>query len=619
MLHSFSTSNNIELMPVQQAIPQISTDLEKTIALTSSLNEYLAKQNFVEARKSFVQLKRNYKQIEFFLLHFDYQMHSRYINGAPLPKIIEKMNELTILEPQGLQIIEEKLFDEQADFKEIAELIHTFEFSLNEVFENLKKNKFTDADIFEAMRFGVIYLYSMGLTGFDSPSGPEKTNEENQAFLEGIHKAFLTYQPYIEKKHFLKVEKLFQDGNQIFNKYKFDQLDRLGFLKNIADPLFGELLLVQRELHIEEPNQRGNSIYPVNYGSISLFDNDFLNKDFFLNSIYKGNANEVIELGRILFYDPILSSNNQRACASCHHPEKAFTDGLKTSLTTGNKTPGLRNAPTILNAVYSTRFFHDVRSDDLLTQIDHVVLNTEEFNTDYITLCNKLMSSVDYQHKFENAFGTSEINASKLKFAITQFVGSQSSFNSSYDRYLRNETTEFSTSAKRGYNLFTGKATCATCHFAPTFSGLVPPFYQENESEVLGVPSNNKAPYILDSDLGRYANGIIQEQAPFYKFSFKTPSLRNIELTAPYMHNGVFATLEEVMDFYNEGGGSGLGMEVPHQTLPEDKLNLTKKEINDIIEFMKTLTDTSKLTQAPKTLPKFPDAYLNKRTIGGDY
>ena len=134
-----------------------------------------------------------------------------------------------------------------------------------------------------------------------------------------------------------------------------------------------------------------------------------------------------------------------------------------------------------------------------------------------------------------------------------------------------------------------GKAKCATCHHPPLFNGLLPPEFEETESEVLGVPETTDTLNAkLDSDLGKY----LFTRSAIHKYSFKTPTIRNIELTAPYMHNGVFKTLEEVMDFYNKGGGKGLKIAPGNQTLPFDKLNLSKKEQTDIINFMKSLTDS---------------------------
>ena len=135
-----------------------------------------------------------------------------------------------------------------------------------------------------------------------------------------------------------------------------------------------------------------------------------------------------------------------------------------------------------------------------------------------------------------------------------------------------------------------GKAKCGTCHFMPLFSGAKPPRYYYMESEVIGVPeSASKIKPRLDKDSGRFNT----TRFDIHLFSFKTSSLRNIALTAPYMHNGVFNTLDEVVDFYDKGGGKGLGIAPPNQSLPFEKLDLTASEKKDIIAFMKTLTDTS--------------------------
>jgi cytochrome c peroxidase len=134
-----------------------------------------------------------------------------------------------------------------------------------------------------------------------------------------------------------------------------------------------------------------------------------------------------------------------------------------------------------------------------------------------------------------------------------------------------------------------GKAKCGTCHFMPLFNGLVPPNFNETDSEVLGVPASLKKPYQLDIDSGKY----YFTKSAVHLHAFKIPTLRNIVLTAPYMHNGVYKSLEEVIDFYNNGGGKGLNIAPSNQTLPFEKLSLTKKEKKEIISFLHTLTDTT--------------------------
>jgi cytochrome c peroxidase len=182
---------------------------------------------------------------------------------------------------------------------------------------------------------------------------------------------------------------------------------------------------------------------------------------------------------------------------------------------------------------------------------------------------------------------------------------------------MRHETDILPAAAKRGFNLFMGKAACGTCHFAPIFNGTVPPRYLESESEVLGVPATaNLISPTLDNDIGKA--GVIP--AEVFRFSFKTPTLRNAAVTAPYMHNGVFTTLTEVIEFYDRGGGAGLGLTVPHQTLPNSRLDLTDPEKEDLIAFLQSLTDTTSAASAPKSLPRFiTKRVYNKRPVGGVY
>jgi cytochrome c peroxidase len=145
----------------------------------------------------------------------------------------------------------------------------------------------------------------------------------------------------------------------------------------------------------------------------------------------------------------------------------------------------------------------------------------------------------------------------------------------------------------------------------------MPPIYVETEWEILGVPALKRTGKSeLDADLGRAS--IIN--VDIFKHAFKIPTLRNVELTGPYMHNGVFKTLEEVIEFYDIGGGIGMGFDVPLQTLPSDSLHLTSNEKYELISFLKSLTDTAFLTAQPITLPEFPgNEVLNKRPVGGEY
>jgi cytochrome c peroxidase len=160
-------------------------------------------------------------------------------------------------------------------------------------------------------------------------------------------------------------------------------------------------------------------------------------------------------------------------------------------------------------------------------------------------------------------------------------------FNAKIDHFFKGQIG-LTDSEINGFNLFAGKAKCATCHFIPLYNGTIPPWYNNTESEVIGVPKNNVwSNAVVDEDVGRYN---LNQLDPL-KYSFKTPTIRNIAKTAPYMHNGIYTTLEEVVKFYEMGGGNGIGTKLAYQTLPFDNLQLSSKEKQDIIAFLKILTD----------------------------
>jgi cytochrome c peroxidase len=329
-----------------------------------------------------------------------------------------------------------------------------------------------------------------------------------------------------------------------------------------------------------------------------------------------------IALGKLLFFDPVLSASNERACASCHQPELAFSDGAAKSIATGFQGTIQRNAPGLINSVYSPRFFWDLRATQLENQFAHVVINELEFNSSVLDIMQRLGWSSEYMALFNAAFpafNNNAINQYTINTALAAYISSLSSFNSPFDQYMRGEKAQIAPEVLHGFNIFMGKGLCGTCHFAPSFGGIVPPLYTEQESEVLGVPAQAQAQYSLDTDLGRAA-GLPKEQHPIYNHSFKTVTVRNAALTAPYMHNGVYESLAEVVDFYAQGGGAGLGLEVPNQTLPFDSLSLNAQEKRALIAFMEALTDTTGLTSRPLRLPKIDQQLsLNKRIIGGAY
>lgn len=439
-----------------------------------------------------------------------------------------------------------------------------------------------------AMRQQLIRDFSMGVTGFDTP-GSLNGLEEVQSSFQGMLTFFKdNYNGNTVAKN--EVIHLFKEAIAYLNNpVSFEDFDRLTFLKSFVDPLYKKLGELEGAVNPDYLKYTSG----WNTESTSIFAADFLNPYYFTELKKGDDSKELRELGKTLFYDPIVSNEGKLSCASCHNPDKGFTDGVPKSLSNIQGKTVLRNAPTLLNAVYADRYFYDLRAFSLEQQAEHVIFNHDEFNTAYSDILNKLKADETYADKFKTVFGKNAVTRENFSKALVSYVMSLQSFSSPFDKYIRGEQADIPAEVKRGFNLFAGKANCATCHFMPTFSGLVPPFYNENESEILGVLDDPKKAPRLDMDMGRNDNKIQSEQAWIFERSFKTTTIRNIEVTGPYFHNGAYSTLEEVIDFYDNGGGEGVGLGVSNQTLSPDALNLTDEEKSDLIAFLKSLTDLS--------------------------
>jgi cytochrome c peroxidase len=288
-----------------------------------------------------------------------------------------------------------------------------------------------------------------------------------------------------------------------------------------------------------------------------------------------------------LFADPGLSGTGTRSCQSCHQPGKAFTDGLVKNTVIGNNALLKRNTPTLLNAALQPSQFYDMRVNTLEDQSLSVVQSILEMHGSMTLSVGRLWKDKQYRELFSKAFPRKDrtgIDTLEIMNAIGSYVRSLVLLNSRFDEYMRGNRSAMATDEINGFNLFMGKAKCATCHYMPLFNGTFPPRYVKTESEVIGVPGDTLHKKI-DDDMGRYA--VIETES--FRHAFKIPTVRNAARTAPYMHNGVFMSLEQVMDFYNKGGGAGMGMTIENQTLPFDKPGLTEKEKEDVILFIKSL------------------------------
>jgi len=306
---------------------------------------------------------------------------------------------------------------------------------------------------------------------------------------------------------------------------------------------------------------------------------------------------EKVELGKLLFFDPVLSGKNDTSCAHCHHPDHGFTDGRKLSMGFGGRGVGPqrtggdvlgRGAPSLWNAAYSKWQFWDGRAEDLETQAAGPITNEHEMGEKPENLVKELKAIPDYVQRFQKVFGgdaEQAVTFANVTRAVAAFERTLLTFNSAFDRYAAGNVSALSPQERDGMKLFRSlKTRCFECHNFPTFA--------DDTFRVIGVPETG------EHDRGR---ACVKGEGP--DGAFKTPSLRNIALTAPYMHNGAFDTLEDVIKFYAKGGGRA---EPKPQEGIDDKVgkfDITDQEIADLTAFLKSLTDTSLQPDPPASVP----------------
>ena len=541
-------------------------------------------------KKKFLRSRLAYKKMAVISEYFN-RYESKLLNGPALDWSGEDTPD-KINHPEGLQVIEQLLYSDWkggSSYNQLNFLLQSIMHTLLVIEQDRELlYKFKDELVWDAIRSASLRLFTVGITGYDSPLA-KYSLPEAIATIEEVKSLLACYQ---KNKGLVKnIDLLYVQLDKALSYLQahsnFDTFDRLIFINEYMNPFYKQLNHVRLLNDIRVPAGAN----PVNFSAESIFDTQPFDINFFSPAKEYRMTREKVALGKKLFSDSILSGTKTRSCAGCHQAEKAFTDGLKTPLSIIDKLPLLRNTPTLWNSVFQSRQFFDGRADILENQLDDVVHNEKEMHGSLKETVRLVNESSEYKELFKKAYPgeRGSITVYTIANAVSSYVRSLSGFSSRFDLYMRGDSTKLNISEKKGFSLFMGKAKCATCHHPPLFNGLLPPEFEETESEVLGVPATTATLNAkLDSDLGKY----LFTRSAIHKYSFKTPTIRNIELTAPYMHNGVFKTLEEVMDFYNKGGGKGLKIAPGNQTLPFDKLNLSKKEQTDIINFMKSLTDS---------------------------
>lgn len=286
---------------------------------------------------------------------------------------------------------------------------------------------------------------------------------------------------------------------------------------------------------------------------------------------------EGIALGKRLFFDPILSKNNTISCASCHDPKKSFTDNLQFSQGVNNST-GTRNSMPLFNLAWNfdERFAWDGKEFSLERQAFEPVTNHLEMNSDWKAVATRLKNHTEYPRLFREAFGNIEIDSNLVVKAIAQFERTLISGNSKFDKFLNNEAV-LTPEEQNGFNVFMkeSRGDCFHCHGSENN-----PLWTDNKFHNNGLDET-----FTDLGLGAISGD------PNDNGKFRTPSLRNLAFTAPYMHDGRFATLEEVINHYSEGLKNSPTIDPLMKKINQGGTNLTNKDKADLKAFLLTLTD----------------------------
>jgi len=496
-------------------------------------------------RRKLAECRASWKRIESFMEYF-FRSSSRIYNRAP--KFEAEEPGMEYQSPLGLQVIETLLYEPNTPDRkrQLLEQSAAVAGSASDLLALLYDFHADDKQILESLRTQLLRVITLGITGYDAPYLKTGISESYQSLLSIKHQ-LEPYNPDDTLRSYLDSSIAYCKAHD-----NFDGFDRLTFLKYLALPL-------QRHLNnlITKEHLGLNTSRMLNYDAKDIFSPDALETPVPVDST-------LIATGKKLFYDRSLSGNGLRSCATCHNPEKKFTDGLTTPMAFDGHSTLDRNAPSLLYSGFQYRQFWDGRAETLEAQIAMVLKDPKEMRS-------------------------TRSGDTGIAKAISAYIRTLHPMSSAFDRYIEGGPDSLLTSRQvRGANLFMGRAQCATCHFIPLFNGLIPPDYALTEFEVLGTTRTDRLDKPqLSKDPGRYN----VYPFPFYKGAFKTPTVRNTAVTAPYMHNGAFRSLDKVLEFYNRGGGQGLGIDISSQTLSPHPLGLTAKEKQDIILFLEALTD----------------------------
>ena len=563
-------------VPEKEIAKTLLTQIDSFSSACSLLKKYAESASAADqttVQQAFLQCRLSYKKFEWAAEYFE-PLTAKALNGPPVQEV-----EISgqVFEPSGLQIIEGLLFPvyDTTHKRELLKQIAVLQEGCERYRIRFKNIDILNWQVFDAAKLEVFRIETLGITGFDNPL-TKKSMEESAAALAGVQQALVRYEKKTDSGQL--AGQLNRAGDYLTDHPAFDQFNRMEFITAHANPVTENISDLESKLNIHVI--RYNRL--LNQDAKTLFDTNAFNVNAYAPDHSSFISDDKVALGRILFSDPVLSGSGKRSCQSCHHPGQAFTDGLPKNTIIGQDELLERNTPTLINAALQPALFYDLRVNTLEDQSVSVVQSTKEMHGSMVMSVKRLWMDKKYRKMFLTAFpfeDSTRIDTFEVMNAIGSYIRSLVFLNSRFDEYMRGDRSKLNADEISGFNLFMGKAKCATCHYMPLFNGTFPPRFARIEAEVIGVPVSMKE-NMIDPDLGRYA--VIKVES--FKHAFKTSTVRNAALTPPYMHNGVFNTLEQVMDFYNKGGGVGLGIKLENQTLPFDSLPRFREK-NRMISF----------------------------------
>lgn len=560
------------------ALARFELGVDTLLQRLDTLATTIERRDSVQARAAFLEARFAYKRIEA-QLTMTTPLVSGWLNGPPAE------DEDDIPRPPGVPgsflVIEGSLYPTFAadDADSAAALARRMRGQLGDYQPLISKLPLHAEEVLDASRLEIARISTLGLAGFDTDASGAYVLEAAAAF-DGM-RLMLAQLPLFDAT----IDGTLRRAAEYLRAHPdVEALNRLEFYVGYAKPA-AEAILAARQT-LPEAGLRRQRLWRL--GSATVFDAGAFDAAAYNSFDTPVPTPALVALGERLFFEPRISGPQDRSCSTCHLPSKAFADGRPRSPLIGSGL-SFRNAPTLINAAYQPVQFYDQRASSLENQVDSVLSHPHEMASSSALAAERLRGDSAMQRQFRVAFGSKpegSITPVSIRLALGAYLRTLTALDSRFDRAVRGDTMAMNAEERAGFTVYMGKARCGTCHFLPFFNGTAPPLFKSSEGEIIGVPTKPVSRgAVLDPDSGR--GGV--DRMDIHLFSFKVPTLRNIGRTAPYMHNGVYPTLEQVVDFYNRGGGAAIGATVPGQTLPEKPLDLSIREQKALVAFLRAL------------------------------